>query len=318
MTQCQNIGNLVHLTDLHIDLDYKIGSPTTCLFGSSGLGCCREFDIPDRIPYNHSRPWGEYTCDAPISLLHGILKWISNYSNIDAILYGGDTVGHHDITQSTDQNMNTIKTVSNLFKTYFPNISVISNQGNHDTYPIDQTLPWNTNYITNELINDWSSLIIPQDSTLNSLINTTYYRWVSPLKSPNLEIISINSLFYDSNNKFQSNELKENQQIWLQNILEEKRKYNMNNINKKFVYILGHIPPKGGEASNEYNSWLISILTNYSDIIPASFYGHTHKDQLYIYNLNSSSALVSPSIMPDDRDPCFRIYQYDRNIGTLL
>ena len=41
------LGNyFVHITDAHIDLEYKVGSPANCLIGDKlGTHCCREYKL---------------------------------------------------------------------------------------------------------------------------------------------------------------------------------------------------------------------------------------------------------------------------------
>jgi sphingomyelin phosphodiesterase len=306
-----SVGELVHLTDMHLDLEYAVGAPTACVLGSTGLGCCRSYDIP--LPGPPSRPWGEYTCDAPLTLVDSVLAWIANYSaagSVDAVLYGGDTVGHHDVFQSTAKNVHTLRTVTERFAAHFPNMSVLCNQGNHDTYPIDQTPPWNRQLITDELAAAWQGLLAPAE---RRPLRRTFYRWRSA-RSPNLEIVSLHSLAYDTHNLFPSSALKSEQAAWLQSVLADIRR------SGRYVYVLGHIPPGGGEASAEYNEWIVPVLANYSDVVRGSMYGHSHKDQLYLYpaHPHAPPAWIAPSVMPDGRDPCFRIYQYDRDRGTLL
>ena len=135
-------------------------------------------------------------------------------------------------------------------------------------------------------------------------------------------MVSVESLEYDSHNLFGSRERKHAQQLWLANHLQQVRQYNKglsSGGGRRYVYLLGHIPPGGGESTLEYNSWLVPLLSNYSDIVVASFYGHSHKDQFYLYpGWRAPPALISPSLMPDARDPCLRIYQYRVSSGQLL
>jgi len=352
-----NIGELVHLTDPHMDLDYSIGAPTTCIIGSYlGTRCCHSGNIPPPTQWwhnhydvdNRSRRWGEYTCDAPLVLFEHVVQWIANYTHnksnrVDAVLYGGDTVGHNDFAQSTAANLHTMHTATQLFRTYLPHVSVISNQGNHDTYPIDQTPWWNRHKIARSLISDWSTLVVPPDvSTAASSSDQTFYHWQAPTRSPNLHIVSIDSLTYDTYNWFPSTDTQRRQAVWLRNVFDGVREQNRllpsSSRHRNFVYLLGHIPPSGGESSTAYNRWLVSLTANYSDVVRTGFYGHSHQDQLYVYNIASPTrtptqtptqtptkiaplpppALVAPSVMPDKRDPCFRIYQYDRINGTVL
>ena len=103
------------------------------------------------------------------------------------------------------------------------------------------------------------------------------------------------------------------QMQWLTDTLNQSRS------NGKNVLILGHIPPGGGESTSLYNDWFLSVLGNNTDIIQASFFGHSHNDQFYLFdNKKITPSLISPSLLPDSRDPCFRIYEYDSASGKII
>ena len=149
-------NRFLHVTDIHIDTSYHTGSPTHCVLGSTGLGCCRKYDIP-LMGSPKARRWGEKTCDAPLLLVNETFRWISqHFTNLDFVLYGGDTVGHHDLSQSESKNLETLGLMSDMFNHHFSTIPVIPNQGNHDTYPIDQTLPGVTGRMREQLSEYWS------------------------------------------------------------------------------------------------------------------------------------------------------------------
>ena len=83
-----NLGRILHISDIHLDTRYHIGGVDNCVFGETGLGCCREFDIPKK-PYGYASEWGNYNCDAPIKLVNETFRWIRD--NIGA--NGLDTNG---------------------------------------------------------------------------------------------------------------------------------------------------------------------------------------------------------------------------------
>ena len=297
-----NNGLFLHITDPHIDLEYKVGSPNQCILGKTGLGCCREKDIKLSTS-TPAKKWGDYNCDLPIVTFNHTIDWIKNYfDNIDFILYGGDTVGHHDFSQSYYKNLNTIDIVNDIFNSNFKKIPILYTQGNHDTYPIDQTPPFITNKFRKAIIN-------------NDNDNFIKYGYYNLSISNNLSILSINSLDYDKNNLFSANKIiNSRQDKWLKDILS------YNNVSNIQTYILGHIYPTNSEAGDIYNSWLISYMNKYSNIIKGLFFGHSHKDQFKIVknNCNIAPILITPSMMSDKRNPCFRIYKYNRYNNLLL
>ena len=304
-------GNFLHLTDMHLDPDYKVGAPNKCLLGSTGLGCCRKYDVA----ITGSTPagkWGDKGCDLPFVLFNETLSWINTkFPDLDFVLYGGDTVGHHDISQSKDKNIKTMNTASSWFYKYFGHTQFIPNQGNHDTYPIDQTLPYLETSIRKAIAEGWLPLIGYDNADM--FTNNGFFK---TRISSTLHVISINSIDYDGHNIFRKKTINgDNQDKWLNNSLTEIRN------SGESAFILGHIFPTSGESTPVYNTWLQSYLLQFKDVIKGTFFGHSHNDEFRFYQKDGDMAppiLVSPSLMADQRDPCFRIYNYDRDYNTLL
>lgn len=294
--------NFLHLTDIHLDLDYKVGSPNHCLLGSTGLGCCRV----NMIGNGSAGKWGDNNCDSPPILLNMTLDWISKNEDLDFILYSGDSVGHHDLLQSPKKNLDTIKIVTEMFATYFePNsdihsVKIIPNQGNHDTYPIDQTIPILEKTMRKQIANLWKPWLGIEIS--DQFMETGYFGLEV---FPNIWVYSLDSLDYDSRNLFRNKGIS--QEEWLNSSLAKVREMGGS------VLLLGHIFPTAGESTTIYNHWLLSYLEEYNDIIVGSLFGHSHKDEFKI-GKGIEPILVTPSLMPDKRDPCFRLYQLSNSV----
>ncbi len=96
------------------------------------------------------------------------------------------------------------------------------------------------------------------------------------------------------------------QDLWLNKTLVNLRNQG------ESAYLLGHIFPTAGESTEIYNQWLLYYLHEYSDVIKGSYFGHSHNDEFRLLTLSNKTSpiLVSPSLMADKRDPCFRIYHY--------
>ena len=308
-----DIGKFLHITDIHIDSQYTVGSPATCFLGSTGLGCCRDYDIPIS-PYRKAGIWGDYNCDTPIDLVEGALSWLNRTnSDLDFILWTGDTPNHHDLDQSIDKNLNNIELVTSLFKKYLPNVRVFPCIGNHDTWPIDQLgEPPLDDFLTDFLTKQWGEWIDDRDA-LSTLSYGGYYTLEF---SPNYRLIAINSLYYDNNNILGSpTNLTANQWEWFIHTLNNSR------ANNSKVWIIGHIYPGSEEAQTWFDIQYNQIVNEYSDIIQAQFWGHSHCDQFF-FNRNSQSitnmGYVTPSVMPDSQQSSLRIFLYNRTSMEIL
>ena len=80
--------SIIQFTDLHLDLDYAVGSATNC----KSVMCCRkEYGFPD-IPEYQAGEYGSLAkCCTPVSVLKKMGEKINELSP-DALFWTGDTV----------------------------------------------------------------------------------------------------------------------------------------------------------------------------------------------------------------------------------
>jgi len=331
--------NFLHITDIHFDPEYYVGAPNNCVLINNGLGCCRKGDIP-KEPYKKAHPLGDYNCDTPLLLINKTLEWIrDNLSQeIDFIIYTGDSVGHHDFSQSFTKNVNTINLLFQVFHYYFPTTPIFPVMGNHDTWPIDQTIPIITYNFLEDITLQATKWLDP--IARNNFKEGGYYSYSfnGNTNMTGWKLIIFNSLWYESNNLFhnisQSSHL---QWSWLDNELGQARN------NSQKVIFLNHIPlinyePKKPatniepikipqhvyslESSPSYSRRLLQILSKFSDIIFLQLYGHTHHDEFQLYKYHNQSigfSLNGGSLYPSHHDPMFRVFHirtHDSNSNT--
>ena len=165
--------------------------------------------------------------------------------------------------------------------------------GNHDIFPIDQTLPIVSAHFYRHLERSWKT-------TQSSFLEGGYYRVDI---NEELCFLVVNSIYYDPNN-FSGGltNQKSEQFAWLDRQLQNCRE------SKKKSWILNHEPPQDGY----YSTQLKNIISKYKDDIVHQFYGHRHRDQFLLFSSLSGefvgSGFLAPSFMPDKHDPAFRIY----------
>lgn len=303
----------VHITDAHVDMEYKPGSAANCLVGDKlGTHCCRETSIPIK-PERSANQWGDYNCDSSPLLVNKTIDWISKMDPPpDFIIYTGDSPGHHDITQSIKKNWDAINYVTEQlykFDRVYPNI------GNHDTWPVDQLMPPPYNhYLTHFLAKIWSPWV--NDT---NLANYGYYSTMIS-QNPPVKLISLNTLYFDKHNILikHSNDNIGNQWSWFEKELQLSDKANQT------IWLIGHVYPGNGEATAVYTKGMINLVQKYSHLIRYQFWGHSHDDFHFVYpNSNKNlevyaSGWVTPSIMPDNHFPAFRVYEYEPTTMTIL
>jgi len=315
----ENLGRILHISDIHLDTRYHIGGVDNCVLGDTGMGCCRKYDIPKK-PYGYASEWGNYNCDAPIKLVNETFRWIRDNIDIDAIIYTGDAVDHHDVTQTIGYNLEEIETVFQLFHKYFSDIPLFHSLGNHDTYPIDQTPP----YIYSKFLDEYNSLNIKsgglQSQNKTVLEGGYFYDYFNVgCGSPRIKVISLNTMYYDTNNlftKYSKDDDIKGQWAWLDNELNKS-----SSVGEK-VWLLLHIPPSNDKSDVKYKNRLISYLSKYKETVVATFSGHIHSDNFKLYFDGVGDLVgfgtIPSSIMPNKINPSFRVIEYDRIDGALL
>jgi sphingomyelin phosphodiesterase len=308
----RNIGYFLLYTDQHHDNRYKEGSPANCFLGSTGLGCCREDDIPIKPEHNAGK-YGDYNCDTPKIAVNLTLKWFSDFGTYDAIFWGGDSAGHHDLTQSISENMGAVKTVTDFIQMYYPNTPVFPCIGNHDTWPIDQLgQPPLDEGITGDIASYWKQWL-PTDQ-YEQFKRGGFY---SKLFRPGLRIVVLDSLFFDRNNLLDRvGSVEPNEQWeWLNKTLDASRTAN------ESVWVFGHIPPGTGEATKNFTEQFIIVNHAYQDVIKYHLWGHTHHDQILLLSYQGkifSSGNVGPSAMFNHQFGAVMKFYYDRDTFEII
>lgn len=82
--------SFVHFTDLHLDLDYEVGSATKC----HNVMCCRADDGYPTDPSLQAGAYGSLAyCDVPVTVLDKMTEKVNELAP-DALFWGGDAVPH--------------------------------------------------------------------------------------------------------------------------------------------------------------------------------------------------------------------------------
>ena len=127
---------VLQITDWHLDLEYQ---PGTVKAKCGREICCHE-ENGIAIDGIGARKFGETTgCDLPYNSCQGQIEWLKE--NLrgemapDLILWTGDSVSH-DMQHMTEETiLETLKKLTNLIQSNFPDVPLIVNIGNHDFEP---------------------------------------------------------------------------------------------------------------------------------------------------------------------------------------
>ena len=197
----------------------------------------------------------------------------------------GDSVNHHDFLQTPDTNLKIVFEITELFKFYLPNATLIPVIGNHEMWIIDQFSSQSKlhQYMLKELSIMWN---ITDETFLK------YGFYTRDLDSTKL--IILNSVIWDNYN-FIGNLTNDSiiQWEWLENELK---------ISNKPVWIIAHIPPTSSESTDFFSDNFEKLMNKYKSKISYSFYGHTHNDEYFLVKDSKNTSIgvgfIGPSIVP--------------------
>lgn len=312
---------VVHISDTHVDLSYETGASWNC----TKPICCRPYtsaEAPGNNDYP-AGPYGEHTCDPPLTLEQSMFAAIDNlHPDAAFTIFTGD-VAAHDIWL-IDQNeveidLNTTYSEMTNLKLVYPAL------GNHDTAPVNAFPPIDINndaqWAYDTMAADWTTWI--GASSAATVQSTGSYS----VKYPNtpIRIISFNSIFYYTLNFWLYSEPLESdpsgQFAWLVNELQAAETAG------ERVWLISHIPSGSADFFHDYSNYFNQIVDRYSGTIAALFYGHTHRDEFMLayedyskqtFDTAIAMSYIAPSMTPTSGSPTFRVYDVDPDTGAVL
>lgn len=129
-----SIIRVLHLSDIHIDLQYTEGLNAEC---GEPL-CCRP-------PNNHAPPgrpaqhWGDYNCDLPLWTLTNLFEHLVKIKDqFDWVYWTGDLPAHNVWNQTRSEQLVSLNTVSHLMEFYLGDKKVYPTLGNHESAPVNR------------------------------------------------------------------------------------------------------------------------------------------------------------------------------------
>ena len=311
---------MLQMTDIHLDLDYKVGSKGECDYPL----CCR--DMPEtNEEISEEKLAGKYgyegKCDINMDLLDSFVQ--DAYSrDVDLIIWTGDNPPHDSWQENSQDKVYEITqkikdTVEAKFKNANNDIPIFYCLGNHEKYP-------NDNYRENEedmlkkMANIYQDYLSPE--AYESFKNYGYHSM--KYKDTNLRIISLNCLLCDVFNFNLINSTKIHAKAmfeWLESELRDAEDKN------DFVYIINHFPLNGGFTLTECSKRLHALFQRYQFNIRGIFSGHTHMDDLEliseyhnkdkIININ----YIAPQLTTfSGKLPSYRIYIIDEKTKQII
>eukprot|EP00026_Physarum_polycephalum_P007116 Phypoly_transcript_07170.p1 GENE.Phypoly_transcript_07170~~Phypoly_transcript_07170.p1 ORF type:complete len:517 (+),score=63.80 Phypoly_transcript_07170:107-1657(+) len=306
-------GIFIHITDIHLDPEYKVGGNT--------LERC--INITSNENSTTAGKWGSYPCDTPLPTYESALAQYMNLTqgHPDFVFWTGDSVPHYlDYTSveryTYEMVLEGCTNVVNQLKSAFQGIPVFPALGNHDNFLSDQlppspaAKPW-----LSEMADLWSGWL-PEDA----LATVRYGGYYSTLIKPGFRVLSFNSIYCDKVNLYAVLNQTDHadQFMWMDSVLASARAQG------EKVYVIGHIVPT--DYFRKCTDWYYRLAVEYSDVIVGHFFGDRHTDEFrVIYNDTTQASnpvgilYVNPSLVSfSDVNPTLRMFSYDNVTLDIL
>ena len=277
---------VLQLTDIHLDLNYVVGSHSNC----ADPLCCRKALPENSTEATAAGPLGGYSCDFPLEAASDLFQDAASRYNYSFVLLTGDYVHHAIWATSVAENTRHNIEVADILSQLFQKTPVYPVIGNHEPHPCNMFTPsymWDLDghdFDLGWMYDNVATLYernLPADA-LATFRLAGYYT----LKTPQgLRLIVLNTNFcYTLNFWLYFDTVDpEGQLQWFADELAAAEKAG------ETVYVVGHVPPGHYQCWSPWAAKFDSIINRYENIIKAQFYGHTHEDDLKIFFAESAS-----------------------------
>lgn len=301
-------GRFLHITDIHLDRNYKEGS--------SVVSTCHR----NSPHHKHGGSWraghwgtGVSDCDSPRHLVNHTLSWIRDNWNVpaatesdgwpahmfDFIIWTGDSARHDQDTQMPRKEEEIIKSnewAINAVESTFPDIPIVPNVGNNDIF-LHNTMVPGPSHETRRFAKLWKNQL--SEDALETVVHGGYF--AKEVLPDRLAVLSLNTLyFYDSNKavdgcprrhkKDKTVDAGTLQLEWLARELAQFRRRNMQ------VHIIGHVPPTAGNYFERCYDAYTELVLRFQDTIVGQHFGHMNMDAFFV----QESSAVSPKLADID------------------
>ena len=281
----REIIKAVHISDVHIDMEYAEGSAAKC---GSFLCCRAKFGQP--APGDPAAgEWGFNggVCDIPQKTFQSLMQFVVEDITPDAIFWTGDNSSHNIWSNTVEEVTGYTETVTNIIKDAVKDttIQVMPIHGNHDTWPVDEqdfSSP-NSNYSINHIQEYWRDWL--DEEAYEKYGEYGYYSMdISTLKNGKSLPAGSRLIAYNTNacdvlnfNVWGERHDPGHQIEWLEQQLMEVEAQN------GLAIMMGHYTPVN--CQHEFGVRFRALMERFQNVIRFGLTGHTHLES---YQVNSS------------------------------
>ncbi|XP_027969642.1 acid sphingomyelinase-like phosphodiesterase 3b [Eumetopias jubatus] len=309
-------GKFWHISDLHLDPDYKVSEDPLQVCPSAGSQ-----------PVPSAGPWGDYLCDSPWVLINSSIYAMKVIEpEPDFILWTGDDTPHVPNERLGEAAvLGIVERLTGLIREVFPDTKVYAALGNHDFHPKNQ-FPAGSNNIYDRVAELWRPWLSNESIALFK--EGAFYSEKLPGLSGAGRIVVLNTNLYYSSNEQTAGMADPAQQFrWLEDVLTRASQA------KEMVYIIGHVPPGFFEKTRNkawfregFNEEYLKVVRKHHRVIAGQFFGHHHTDSFRMFYSDAGTPIsvmfLTPGVTPwkttlpgvvnGANNPGIRVFEYDR------
>ncbi|CDW73013.1 ser thr protein phosphatase family protein [Stylonychia lemnae] len=317
--QTRTTIKILHLTDLHLDLEYTVGAVNEC----QRVICCRKAYGMAESDSRKAGLFGDYQCNSPKNLIQNMADYINNVIKPDVILWTGDNTPHtEEDGQSYTEKKMYLDWLTDFLKRNFTSIPVYPILGNHDMTTSFVEYFDKPDVIYSYLSNSWNQWL--DSNALQEYSQKGYYKQNLKLKNgtiaSNVYIIALNTQAAYVYNPVLFRRINDpgKQLDWLNKTLHNLE------TNNQVAIIIGHIAPMDQDFSYSWGIRLKVLTDRFQHIIRFSAFGHLHDEVTNIarsFDKNKPVGVqyLTGSLTPYKyRLPSFRVFEIDDKLMIPL
>nr|KAF6508170.1 sphingomyelin phosphodiesterase acid like 3B [Rousettus aegyptiacus] len=201
-------GKFWHISDLHLDPDYKVSADPLQVCPSAGSQLV-----------SNAGPWGDYLCDSPWVLINSSVYAMKEIEpEPDFILWTGDDTPHVPNEKLGEAAvLKIVERLTKLIREVFPGTKVYAALGNHDFHPKNQ-FPAGSNNIYNQVAELWRPWL--NNESIAPFKEGAFYSEKLLGQSGAGRIVVLNTNLYYSSNEQTASMVDPGQQFqWLEDVL---------------------------------------------------------------------------------------------------
>ena len=314
----------IHISDPHIDFNYKEGTNVNCALMDLGWPCCHNWSS-HLSPAEQAPKYGFRNCDIPPDTFQVLVEAMAKeYPNPFLVLLTGDLTSHDAFYEYPEHIADKWDFVFTTVKKYFgEDVKIISTIGNHDVFPADQASDNKTDEVVTDLLNVMYNHGVLHKGVPDEDIFSLRGYYKTSIPNTNVDAVVMNNIIDLRQNRWtdKTNRDPGGMYSWMQKAVADSAAAG------RKVWLVGHVAPtyemelvRGVSAVER----LVDAFAR-NGTLTAGLYGHTHHDEFMLTGMESLQdkpdfvSILAPGVTcKSDINPSIRAVDVDGDDLTLI